>query len=550
MASSHYSRDLLDKIRVAVPLDSLVSEHVELRPSSGSLVCPCLFHSETKPSMHVYPDGHFYCYGCKAGGDVFDFVQLIEGVDFSEAVKRLAERANVPLGNQGLAKGKKAGRGLSRRDHVAITKKAAEFYHARLLSEEGKEARAYLLETRGITMAMVEAFGLGVSPDAWDALKAHLKMKGWAGWQALEARLITTKGKGLFDSFRNRVMFPIQAAGGAHLGFGGRTMNDDGAKYINSADSPHFKKTKLLYGLHQARKAIRISNQAIITEGYLDVVCMHQFGFTNSVAVLGTAFGQDHAAMLTRMCDKTVFLFDGDAPGRQAAFKAATLTLQAGGACRVALLPDGEDADSLLQKQGRAALAKLLDAAPGALGFCLGFLQGAAPRRIVHWVKDFLAGLADPRLRAVFVPKIAQDLDLSEYELRTWEEAQPPCKDVPQVDLEAMPMGQADELDDAPGPTAAPVQGEEDNKDLEADEGLLWGFVVSPNYCDVFRGRDIPFTTEGSKGFFLKLCAARKGEAIVMTSPEKRFYERCLDRHGQADGAEIYGWYGDLKKRL
>lgn len=540
MPPPHYSRDLLDRIRAAVPLDSLVSEHAELRPGQGDLVCACVFHQETKPSMHVYPDGHYHCYGCQARGDIFTFVQEIEGLTFNQAVRRLAERARIPLEEDA-----KAGPGgtpqLSRLDHSAMAKSAAEFYRARLAIDEGRVAREYLLGARGISQEMVEAFGLGYSPNAWDALKAHLKAKGWARWQALDARLVLTKGKGTYDAFRNRVMFPIQDAGGAHLGFGARALGeDDGAKYINSAESPHFKKASLLYGLYQARKSIRVQGRALVTEGYTDVISLHQHGFDYAVGVLGTAIGAEHVAQLARMCDEIIFLFDGDSPGRAAAFKAATIALMAGADCRVALLPEGEDPDSLLRGHGREAMASVLREAQGGLTFCLDRLGHASPQRVVAWVKDFLANLHDPRLRAVFVPKIAQGLRLSEYELRRWEEAQVPA------DVAG---------DDAPeSTTAVPPEGHEQAEDTQLedllkDEDLLWGFVVRPDYCTVFKGRALPFKTDAARALFTKLCLEGNGEPNLSIA-ELQFLERCKEEASEAaDASGIYAWYTMVKAK-
>jgi len=431
-------------------------------------------------------------------------------------------------------------------DHVAICKNAAGFYQEQLNGPTGAKARDYLLKQRGLAPEIIEAFGLGLSLDLWDGLKRHLKAKGWKASQALGASLVTTNGKGIFDSFRNRIMFPIHETGGSILGFGGRTMDDDGPKYINSAECDHFKKARLLYGLFQARKAIGVRNQVLVTEGYVDVLGLHQFGFDNSVGVLGTAFGTDHVSLLARLCEEFVFLFDGDAPGRKAAFRSVTLTLQAGISCRVVMLPDGEDADSLLQAHGRKALDDLLSTAPRGLDFCFDYLKAAAPRTVVAWIKEILEGLKDKRLRAIFVPRIAQGLQLSEFELRQWEEAKAPEVEEPLALPILAPLNSA-QKESAPADPMVSVKGQEVYEQLLQDIELLWGFVARRDYCDIFMNRQLPFSTKAGQRLFEKLCMIGDSAQEPLTREEEAFVETCRERNAEAE--VVYKWYSEVKKK-
>lgn len=520
-----YPRETLDAIKRAIPLDQFVAEQTDIKSCSGGYVCRCLFHSEKTPSMQIYSDGHFYCHACHAQGDLFTVAEHLYGGTFPEIVERLAARAGVLLESSGAEKPKR--HGLSRKSHVDVMRESVDFYRRCLAAPEGATAREYL-RGRKVSPEMITRFELGYASKEWEGLKTFLRGNNRLPWQGLEAKVLISKNQKIFDLFRHRVMFPIQDVAGCPIAFGARALDpEDMAKYINSPESQFFKKSGVLYGLHQARKAITQQRSALVTEGYLDVITLHQFGFENSVAALGTAFGRGHLTALESLCDELVLVFDGDRAGRTAAFKAATLTLQSGLKCRVLILPADEDADSLLHRAGRQAFELHLANAEDALKFCFQFVADLPPRDVIRWVKDFLSGLKDSRFRAFFVPKVAHGLNLSEHELRQWEEAQdiPSEASVEDVDIPAVePAG-----------------------NLLRDYPLLWGFVIRPEYLATFAGADIPFQTEAGRAFYASLCAHDGVNEAFLGKDGVAFVEYCHDREEAKDCRALYAWYRDMR---
>ncbi len=408
------------EVKARLDMLELVGRYVNLRASgSGRWVAPCPFHQETKPSFSVVPDkGFFHCFGCGASGDLIDFYCKINGLEFKEGLKQLAEMAGVELAWSKPDPGAEKRR-RRRLDSLAAHKLAQEHYRANLIAQAGRTAADYIAR-RGLSPDVVESFGLGASLDAWHALENHLKAQGFSQDKGVEAGLLVRNEQGrIYDRFRGRLMFPIQNLTGQVIAFGARTLTGDDPKYLNSSESDIYVKGDNLYGLFQARRTISQTQTSLITEGYTDVISLHQFGFTGACGVLGTALTESQVRRLGGFCSKVELVFDGDDAGRKAALRGAEMLLAGGLSCAVVLLPQGEDVDSLLQKDGADAFQALRDKASDGLDYCLETIRaGFSPSQIMDWAKGFLQGLKRSDLRAFYIPRLASGLSLSEAELR------------------------------------------------------------------------------------------------------------------------------------
>ena len=321
----------------------------------------CPFHSEKTPSFTVYPEnGSFYCFGCGVGGDVFTFTGLIENLDYIESVKLLAERSGITLPQDGYDDSMQR---LKKRIYD-INRDTARFFHAFLMSPGGKWALDYLTG-RGLTVKTIKHFGLGAAPDSWDALIHHLKEKGYTESDMLAANVIGKSQRGsLYDRFRKRVMFPIINIRGNIVAFSGRAMpgeDKQAGKYVNTADTPVYKKSENLFGINFAKNVC--SERVILVEGNMDVISLHQAGFENTVAPLGTAFTTEQANLLSRYTKEIVLMLDADAAGQKAVRRASELLENTGLSVRVVVVPDGKDPDEYIKKNGKERFAALLEGA-------------------------------------------------------------------------------------------------------------------------------------------------------------------------------------------
>jgi len=431
---------VIDEIRDRVDVVAVIGRHMELKRSGRTWKGCCVFHGERTPSFHVYPeDKHFKCYGCGEYGDVFKFLQKLEGKEFPEVVRDLAREVGVEIPEVEEESGEQKRRRQERNELLAASDAAARYWAARLQSRYGASARRYL-EGRGVTPESVQRFRLGVAADDWNDLPRRLADKG-IGVDALKrAGLVIEKEKGGgYDRFRNRLMFPIAAMDGQVIGFGGRALpgaekDDKGAKYINTPETPLYKKSKVLYGLDLAREAIRRTRQAVLVEGYFDVIGLHQADVTSAVAVCGTALTPEHVELLQRCdCREVTILFDGDVAGLAAPAKAAAALFPAGIAGKVAVLPSEggkSDPDEFARANGKAGVEALLAAAVPLSTFlidravdrtCPGQAREApleaklaAVRELQPHVRMMREGLA----RSVFEDAIAKRLDLDLAALR------------------------------------------------------------------------------------------------------------------------------------
>ena len=349
-----------------VDLATLVGEHVTLRRSGSRLVGLCPFHAEKTPSFSVNPDlGLFKCFGCGQGGDLFTFVQLREHVDFMEALRWLADRAGVEWQTTSRAPGE-----VGRQDLARVNQWAAEFFRRQLLDERaGASVREYLSQ-RGIAPEISERFGLGLAVDEWSTLLEAARRAGHSD-RALRAADLVREGQGgrLYDTFRHRLMFPIRDATQRVIGFGGRTLGDDRAKYLNTSQNALFDKGRGLYGLDLARAAMAPAGRAIVVEGYTDCLAAHQAGFAETVATLGTALTPAQVDLLRRYTEQVILLFDSDTAGETAAERGIRVALPRHVTVRLARIPEGKDPADFLQSEPPASFAAVLDRARDALEF-------------------------------------------------------------------------------------------------------------------------------------------------------------------------------------
>lgn len=353
--------DIINEIKYRNDIETAVSQYVNLKRRGKNLVGLCPFHSEKTPSFTVYPEnGSFYCFGCGAGGDVFTFTGLIENLDYIESVKLLAERSGVALPQDGYDDSMQK----LKNTIYDINRDTARFFHSYLMSPDGKWALDYLYG-RGLTLKTIKHFGLGAAPDSWDALIKHLKSKGYLESDMIAANVVGKSQRGsLYDRFRKRVMFPIINIRGNIIAFSGRAMpgeDKQGGKYVNTADTPVYKKSANLFGMNFAKNAC--AERVILVEGNMDVISLHQAGFTNTVAPLGTAFTTEQANLLARYTKEIVLMLDADAAGQKAIKRATELLQNTGLSVRVVVIPDGKDPDEYIKKNGADRFSALLSGA-------------------------------------------------------------------------------------------------------------------------------------------------------------------------------------------
>jgi DNA primase len=418
-------------VKERTPIEEVVREHVTLRPAgTGALKGLCPFHEEKTPSFNVRPAvGSWHCFGCDEGGDVISFVMKIDHLTFGEAVERLAGRLGMELRydeTPGGGRGRREEGGLGRRARlVEAHRVAAEFYHQQLLdTPEGRAARDFL-RAKGFDGDAARRFQVGYSPLSGEALTRHLRDKGFTDDELVAAGLAGRGSRGLYDRFRGRVMWPIRDITGDTVGFGARRLYDDdriAAKYLNTAETAIYHKQTVLYGLDLAKKAIANERQAVVVEGYTDVMACHLAGIETAVATCGTAFGPDHIRTLRRILRdeaglapaRVVFTFDGDAAGQKAAMRAFEQDQQWASQSYVAIAPAGQDPNELRQSAGDEAVRELVAEAVPMFEFAVRttlapFDLGHAEQRVqaMRAVAPIIADIRDRSLRPEYTRTVA-----------------------------------------------------------------------------------------------------------------------------------------------
>lgn len=349
---------IVEEIKLQNPIDEVVSAYVSLKRAGSNYVGLCPFHSEKSPSFTVFQnDGSFYCFGCGAGGDVITFIRRAENLDYPSALEFLAKRAGITITSSRDEKNESERRNRT----LAMNREAAKYFnHILLNTPEGKPGLDYLL-SRGLTLPVIRHFGLGFAPDDFGAVPKLLSSMGYTDAEMSSAYLarISEKTGRPYGLFRNRVIFPIIATTGDVVAFGGRVMDDSKPKYLNSSDTPAFKKSKNLFALNFAKN--NCAEQLILCEGYMDVIALHAAGFTNAVATLGTAITPEQARIFKRYTKSVLICYDADEAGQNAASKAFRLLGEVGLECKILKVKNAKDPDEYLKKYGSAAFKKLME---------------------------------------------------------------------------------------------------------------------------------------------------------------------------------------------
>ncbi len=427
--------DDINAVRERARIDEVVRETVTLKAAGGgSYKGLCPFHDERTPSFHVTPSKNLYhCFSCGEGGDVITFVRKVDALSFTEAVEKLAAKYGIQLRYEEGTSGSNAPRQGQRTRLIEAHNLAAAFYQEQLASSAAQHARNFLLQ-RGFELDSWRTFGVGYSPAGWDALSNYLRSKGFTAEELIAGGLAVSGQRGAYDRFRDRVMWPIRDAGGDVIGFGARKLTeaDQGPKYLNTPETPIYKKSHVLYGLDLARRDMAKSHQAVVVEGYTDVMACHLAGITTAVATCGTAFGSDHVKVLRRilMDDETsnaevVFTFDGDAAGRKAALKAFGEDQKFVASTFVAVESHGLDPCDLRLQQGDGAVRDLIKSRVPLFEFVIrstiaDYDLTTAEGRVaaMRAVTPVLAGIKDPVLRPEYVRTVAGWLGMDEAALR------------------------------------------------------------------------------------------------------------------------------------
>ncbi len=410
-----YAKDDIERVRQATNLVDVIGATTTVKKSGRSFMAICPFHQEKTPSLSIdAAKGVYYCFGCGVGGDVFTFVEQTRGLEFNEAVEELASAAGVTLRRDPGA----ARRRGERAEAVEAVEAAIAFYMDRLKSgQDAGSARAYL-RGRGYDTAVVDQFQIGYSPTAWDELVSHLRTRGVPERVMLRTGLARRARQGrLIDYFRGRILFPIFDLRGDPVGFGGRKLEGEGPKYLNSPETILYQKAMLLYGLHWAKSEIARRDQALVVEGYTDVIALHMAGLPIAVATCGTALGEGHFDLLRRFCDRVVLAFDADTAGAGAAGRADDLAMPSDLSLdlRVAVMPDGRDPADVVQDGDLDLLHKAIeDSAPLVQfrldqvlsDFELEEVEGRA--RAVHAVAPIVGKIHDQIARREYAGVIAR----------------------------------------------------------------------------------------------------------------------------------------------
>lgn len=369
----YYAEDVIEEVRSRNDIVSVISEYVKLQRKGSSYFGLCPFHNEKSPSFSVSPDKQmYYCFGCGAGGNVFTFIQEYENYSFPEAMKFLAERAGITLPEKEYSQEERRAHDLRTRI-LNVNKMAAKYYYYQLRTENGRQAMEYL-KNRCLSDETIRSFGLGYSNKYSNDLYLYLKKQGVSDELLRESGLMNVdERKGMYDKFWNRVIFPIMDVNNRVIGFGGRVMGDGKPKYLNSPETAVFDKSRNLYGLNVARTARKKS--MLVCEGYMDVISMHQAGFKNSVASLGTALTTQHASLLKRYTDEVILTYDSDGAGIKAALRAIPMLKAAGISTRVLHMNPYKDPDEFIKTLGPEAFQERMDQAENSFLFEISILE-------------------------------------------------------------------------------------------------------------------------------------------------------------------------------
>lgn len=413
--------EIIEEIKFRNDIESVVSSYVNLKPAGSNLIGLCPFHSEKTPSFTVFKNTQTcYCFGCGAGGDVITFIMKMENLDYPSAVEFLAKRAGITIQR----------RTVPNKDHIdtkrilEMNKAAAVFFYNSLMSVNGKKALDYLKQ-RKFSSALIKRFGMGYAPNSFDSLSKHLKSLGYTEKEMVSGFLckISQKTNKPFDLFRNRVIIPIIDTNGNVIAFGGRVLDDSLPKYLNSSDTPVFKKSRNLFALNYARK--NCADRIILCEGYMDVIALHGAGFSNAVATLGTAITSEQARLMERYTKSVVIAYDSDDAGQRAAEKAFKLLEEVGLDVRILKMTGAKDPDEYIKKFGRERFSRLLDESKTHFDYRFDSVlskydisQTPEKLKAVDEITDIISSVNSAVEREIYITKTAEKLEIQKENLK------------------------------------------------------------------------------------------------------------------------------------
>jgi len=407
-------RSFIEQLTAQCDIEDIVRSYVPLKRAGRTAKALCPFHSEKTPSFVVYPENQsFYCFGCGKGGDVIRFIMEAEHLDYPEAVRFLAARAGMTVPEDG-----DDGASVRKMRIYEINREAARFFHKCLKLPNGQAGYRYLRE-RGLSDHTIVTYGLGFAPDSWDSLRNFLQKKGFSREEMIDAAvLLQGKGGHCYDKFRNRVMFPIIDLRGNVIGFGGRVMDDSKPKYLNTDDTPVFKKSRNLFSLNFAKG--ETNGKLILAEGYMDVISIYAAGFHNVVATLGTALTEEQARLMSKYAKEIILAYDSDGPGQAATHRAINILSDAGLSARVVHMEGAKDPDEYIKKFGAKRFEILLDGAGDATTHELEAVRKTldlkTPEGRIEYLKravNILADIRNPLSREVYAASVAKDAGIS-----------------------------------------------------------------------------------------------------------------------------------------
>lgn len=545
-------QEFLMELKYKNDIETVLSSSVDLKRRGSNLVGLCPFHNEKTPSFTVYPEnGSYYCFGCGQGGDVITFVMKNENLDYMDAVRKLADRAGLKVPDS-----ERDDKELKLKNDVYdANREAAKFFNSYMMSPEGKAGLDYFL-SRGLSLKTITRFGLGFAPNDWHALEEHLKKKGFSQYVLQQADLIVKSSKTdkdgntktyTYDKFRNRAMFPIINLHGKVIGFGGRAMPGDdkqGGKYVNTADTPVFKKSHNMYALNFAKNVG--SNQIILVEGNIDVIALHQAGFENTVAALGTSFTEEQARLLSRYTKEVIILMDSDGAGEKATDRAMDILSAQGVSMKIIRLPKAKDPDEFIKKFGAGAFEARLENAFSEVEYRLitaarGIDLAAPDGKSKYLIKacEVLAKLNNPIAAELYAGKLSEKYGVSKDALLTnikdYSKKQTWNKTQKELDTIIMPKPQKNEVN---------PQKHEYRRAVAAEEAIICVLMKHPNLLeDVMQKIDAEnMITEFSKRLYRKiisiLTSGHHFDLVLLGgefSPEEIGYVTKLQTSGLGD---------------
>lgn len=420
---------VIEDIRARCDIETIIQSYVTLRKTGTNEKGLCPFHSERTPSFTVYPATQsFYCFGCGAGGDVITFIMKIENLDYRGAVEFLAEKAGIAL--PAWDGGELVKEGVSRKRILEMNLEAARFYRSMLFDEKiGAPGREYFFEKRGLSPATIRHFGLGYAPPYGSMTLQYMKSRGFTEEELREGYFCGKNERGYYDYFRGRVMYPIIDVSGNVIAFGGRVLGDEKPKYLNTSDTPAFKKSRNLFALNYAKN--HCENGFILCEGYMDVIALHAAGFENAVAGLGTAFGDEQARILKKYSDSVTLCYDSDEAGQKATARTIPILEKAGLTVRMLRLPEGKDPDEFIKKNGADAFRAVIEGSRSKFDYILESVRGKytlddteEKLRAIGEVCRYIAGVYSQVERDLYIARTAQAFSVDPKSVRGDVEAQ------------------------------------------------------------------------------------------------------------------------------